>query len=281
MFYNRSSFPSARREWGKFIRANGAMQQPPNPRRSLPIADFQLPIDGPPQSAIGNRQSPIRMVLFLYEPPRSSPGTTVTTIYLIRHGATVLSREDRFAGASDVALSDAGIQQAASLGRRLSSEKIAAVYCSDMHRTIHTAQAIAAPHQLLPIPKPALREINHGHWEGKLEKDVREQFSTEYHAWIADPLLSAPPGGETGLSVLARSLPELARIVAVHPDQIVAIVSHKATNRLLLCNILGIEPRHYRTRITQDTACLNVIEFRDAMAGTVRLMNDISHYATT
>jgi probable phosphoglycerate mutase len=205
----------------------------------------------------------------------------ITTIYLIRHGATVLTREDRFAGASDVALSDEGIQQAASLGRRLSNEKIAAVYCSDLHRTIHTAEAVAGPHKLVPIPRAPLREISHGHWEGMFEKDVREQFPAEYQAWNADPLLSAPPGGETGLSVLARSLPELGRIVSDHPGQGVAVVSHKATNRLLLCNILGIEPRLYRTRIIQDTACLNVIEFKDAMIGTVRLMNDISHYSPT
>jgi probable phosphoglycerate mutase len=54
----------------------------------------------------------------------------MTTIYLIRHGATVLSREDRFAGSSDVALSEEGIEQAKKLGKRLKHQEISAVYCT-------------------------------------------------------------------------------------------------------------------------------------------------------
>jgi probable phosphoglycerate mutase len=202
----------------------------------------------------------------------------MTRIFLIRHGATVLSREDRFAGSSDVALSDAGWAQAEKLGQRLATETITAVYCSDMHRAIHTAEAVARPHGLTPIARPALREIDHGHWEGMIHQEVERRFTAEYQAWDADPLLAAPPGGETGLSVLARSLPELRRIILDHPGQTVAIVAHKATNRLLLCSILGIDPRLYRARIAQDTACLNAIEFRDPMNGRVTLMNDVSHY---
>jgi broad specificity phosphatase PhoE len=203
----------------------------------------------------------------------------MTTVFLIRHGATVLSKEDRFAGSTDVALSQDGLSQAQKLGKRLALEKISAVYCSDMQRAIHTAEAVARHHGLTPIPRPGLREIDHGHWETMVHKDVEKQFAAEYKAWDADPLLTPPPGGESGLSVLARSLPALAKIVADHPDQTVAIVSHKATNRLLLCALMGIDPREYRTRISQDTTCLNRIEFRDMNNVRVTLMNDISHYA--
>jgi broad specificity phosphatase PhoE len=203
----------------------------------------------------------------------------MTKVFLIRHGATVLSKEDRFAGSSDVALSDEGWTQVRKLGVRLSKEKISAVYCSDMHRAIHTAEAVATPHGLTPIQRPALREIDHGHWEEMIHQDVERQFAAEYQAWNADPLLAAPPGGESGMSVLARSLPELRRIILAHDGQTVAVVSHKATNRLLLCSVLGIEPRLYRARVSQDTACLNVLEFLDPTSGRVRLLNDISHYA--
>lgn len=202
----------------------------------------------------------------------------MTRVFLIRHGATVLSREDRFAGSSDIALSDIGVAQVEKLGRRLAKEPIAAVYCSDMHRAIHTAEAVARPHGLTPIPRPALREISHGHWEGMIHQEVEKQFSAEYRAWDADPLLASPPGGETGLSVLARSLPELRRIVLDHPNQTIAVAAHKAVNRLLLCSVLGVDPRLYRARVGQDTACLNIIEFRDPANGRVILMNDISHY---
>ena len=42
-----------------------------------------------------------------------------TRIYLIRHGATILSAEDRFAGATDVDLSEEGRRQAEALALRL------------------------------------------------------------------------------------------------------------------------------------------------------------------
>jgi len=205
----------------------------------------------------------------------------MTKVLLIRHGATVLTLEDRFAGSTDVQLSDDGRSQAQRLGLRLAATKIAAVYCSDMHRAMDTAAAVARPHGLTPIVRAGLREIDHGQWEGMVHKAVEQQYAAEYQAWEANPFLVAPPGGETGLTVLARSLPELRRIVLDHPDQTVAVVSHKATNRLLLCSIMGIDPQMYRARISQDTACLNVFEFCESMSGRVTLLNDVSHYSTS
>ncbi len=87
-----------------------------------------------------------------------------TRIFLVRHGATILSAEDRFAGATDVPLSDEGRQQASRLAARLSKEPIAAVYASPMGRTIETASILAQPHRLDVQPRDGLREISHGHW---------------------------------------------------------------------------------------------------------------------
>ena len=83
----------------------------------------------------------------------------------------------------------------------------------------------------------------------------------------------------SGLQVLARALPAFRRIVIDHPGQTVFIVSHKATNRLLLCSLLGIDARFYRDRLTQELACLNVLVFKAPSDARVALMNDISHYA--
>ena len=71
-----------------------------------------------------------------------------TRVFMVRHGATVLSAEDRFAGVTDVELSEEGREQARRLADRLSGEKIAAVYASPLGRTIETARILAAPHDL-------------------------------------------------------------------------------------------------------------------------------------
>ena len=202
-----------------------------------------------------------------------------TRILLVRHGSTLFSAEDRFAGSSDVDLSDEGRKLAQRLAERLATWKIDAAFCSDMRRTIDTCKIVCGPHKLTPTPMPGLREIDHGRWEGMIHKEVEEKYAAEYQAWSADPFMAPPPGGESGLSVLARALPALGTIVRSHLGQTILVVSHKATNRLVLCALMGIDPREYRDRLAQDLACLNILDFRDASHAQVVLMNDTSHCA--
>jgi probable phosphoglycerate mutase len=202
-----------------------------------------------------------------------------TRIYLVRHGATVLSAEDAFAGETDVALSEEGREQARSLAVRLAGEPIAAFYASQMSRTMETARILAGPHRLEVLPRDGLREISHGHWEGKKRAEVEALFPEEYARWEADPFSSAPSGGESGLAVTARALPELLRIVEAHRDRHVLLVSHKATIRLLVSILLGFDPRAYRDRLDQSPACLNILDFKDPTRARLSLFNDTSHCA--
>jgi broad specificity phosphatase PhoE len=202
-----------------------------------------------------------------------------TRLLLVRHGATTLSAEDRFAGSTDVALSDEGRHQAARLGARLADDAIAAVYCSPMRRTMETAAIIAAPHQLSPVTRPGLREIDHGHWEGLTRQEVELRFGDEYVRWEEDPFTVAPSGGECGVDVMARALPVIRAIVESHQGDNVLVVSHKATIRLVISSLLGFDARGYRDRLDQAPACLNVLDFKDPARSRLMLFNDISHYA--
>jgi len=204
-----------------------------------------------------------------------------TRILLVRHGTTVSSTEDRFSGSTDVALSDAGREQARLLARRLAGESLVAVYASPMHRTVETANLLAAPHGLVPVTRDGLREIDHGRWEGLRRKEVEERFGAEYAAWESDPFTSAPEGGETGLAVMARALPVLHEIVRRHAGDEVLVVSHKATIRLLVSSVLGFDARGYRDRLDQLPCCLNILEFRDPARARLMLFNDVSHYAVS
>jgi broad specificity phosphatase PhoE len=203
-----------------------------------------------------------------------------TRLFLIRHGSTVLTAEDRFAGSTDVALSDEGREQARRLAERLRDENISAVYASPLGRTVETAQIIAAPHQLEVVRRGGLREISHGRWEQMTRREVEEKFPEEAAAWEEDPYTFAPEGGESGLAVTARALPVLLEIVRAHPRQAVAVVSHKATIRLLLSSLLGFDPRRYRDNLDQNPAALNIVDFRDTTRARLTLFNDTSHYSS-
>ena len=151
-------------------------------------------------------------------------------VFLVRHGATVLSAEDRFAGSTDAELSEEGREQARRLAERLAGERVAEVYASPLGRAAETAAIVAHRHGLAPVPQDGLREIDHGRWEGLRRAEVEQRFPEEYAAWEADPFTFAPQGGESGLSVMA--LPVLREIVLRHGGERMLVVSHKATIRL-------------------------------------------------
>lgn len=203
----------------------------------------------------------------------------LTRVFLVRHGATILTAEDRFAGATDVPLSDEGREQARRLSFRLAKEPIRGVYASPLGRTMETARIIIQPHNLEVQAREGLREISHGHWEQKTRKEVDELYPQEAESWDKDPFTFAPVGGESGLAVTARALPAFLEIVKEHPGETVLVVSHKATIRLLLSSLLGFDPRRYRDNLDQSPAALNIVDFKDQVHARLTLFNDTSHYS--
>lgn len=200
-----------------------------------------------------------------------------TRILLARHGATVLTA-DRFAGATDVPLSDEGRQQVAQLAVRLATEPLTAIYASPMARTLETARVVAVPHRIAVQPAPGLREIDHGHWEGLARHEAVERYPAEYAEWEAHPLHAAPAGGETGEAVLDRARTTLDGIVSAHRGEHVMLVSHKATIRLLVADLLGLDTNAYRRRLDQQPACLNILDLDVDGYAQLVLYNDVSHY---
>src|SRR5438477_2103802 len=204
--------------------------------------------------------------------------STATRVFMVRHGATVLSAEDRFAGATDVDLSDEGREQTRRLAERLSHEKIAAIYASPLGRTVETANILASPHKLEVQARDGLREINHGRWEQMTRREVEQKFPAEAAEWERDPYTFAPVGGESGLQVTARALPVLIELVRQHPAENILVVSHKGTIRLLLSSLLGFDPRRYRDNLDQKPAALNIVDFKDPERSRLTLFNDTAHY---
>ena len=201
-----------------------------------------------------------------------------TRIYLVRHGATDLTAEDRFAGSTDVPLSEEGRRQISALAQRLRNDKLDGIYASPLGRTMETARIIASAHQCEIQPEADLREIDYGRWEGRRRDEIEREFAEEYDTWQEDPLTMAPSGGESGIQVLARALPVIRRIVQKHRHQSVLVVSHKGTNRLLISSLLGFDVRGYRDRLEQSPAGLNILDFATEARARLRLFNDTSHY---
>lgn len=149
-----------------------------------------------------------------------------TRLLLIRHGQSVWNAARRWQGHSDIPLSDLGREQANEAAASLADEDLAALYASDLKRAFATAQIVGAPHDLIPIPDPRLRELDIGEWGGLTRSEIEARWPSELEAFNADAPHSRPTGGETLTELQGRVGEALGEIAARHLGATVVVVAH-------------------------------------------------------
>lgn len=171
----------------------------------------------------------------------------MTIVHLARHGETVWHDENRYAGSSDVGLTDLGRAQAETLGRWAAGARPVAVYSSDLSRARITAAPAASVLGLDLHIDPRLREVHFGRGEGLTTAEMREQFPEALAEFHRHPGRSPLPGGESGLDAVARAWPALEQINARHEPGPVLVVMHSTLMRLVLCRLLDMPLDRYRS----------------------------------
>ncbi len=164
----------------------------------------------------------------------------MTTIYLVRHGATEWNHSKLAQGQADVELNEAGYRQAIATAEELSHVLVDAVYASDLQRAYRTAEPIAKTHGLAVQTDVAFREIDQGEWEGLHVDEIRRRWP---ELWGPARHYGARPGGESPAQVRERALKALEKVVRDHPDGTVVVVSHGGTIRWLSAEALGYDDR--------------------------------------
>lgn len=197
-------------------------------------------------------------------------------LFLLRHGETASSITGGYAGKLDIDLSPIGYQMAEDFGEAYSSHPFGGVYVSPLLRTRKTAEPICQKGGFEMHLCDGLRELEYGEWEGKTPVDVKRDYSDDYLKWLADAGWNGPTGGERGVDVGERAQAELLTICRNHKSGDVLIVSHKATIRILLCHLLGIDLGRYRDRLEIPVASLAVVELKEHGPQLCRL-GDRSH----
>lgn len=113
--------------------------------------------------------------------PTSTGGTV--TIYLTRHGETMLNELDRVQGWSDSPLTDSGIEDAEDLGNGLREENInfGAAYSADTLRQYETASRAleTADLELDIVRDERLREMAFGPYEGAKNKTMWDEIAQD------------------------------------------------------------------------------------------------------
>ncbi|MGP4012323.1 histidine phosphatase family protein [Streptomyces sp. 4N124] len=172
--------------------------------------------------------------------------STTTTLLLVRHGQTVWHAENRYAGVSDIALTDTGRAQAEALGRWAAVHPVDAIWTSPLSRAVATADPACRALGLTPLREPGLRECDFGVLEGRTLAEFAAEDRAAAEAFRTDPAANPFPEAEDPTAAAARGTAALRRIAAAHPSERVLVVAHNTLLRLVLCSLLSISLSEYR-----------------------------------
>lgn len=149
-------------------------------------------------------------------------------VYFVRHGQTIWNVENKICGATDIALTELGHQQAIQTGKKILQEGIHAdeILYSPLVRAADTARHIS---EITGIParmEPRLIEQNFGKWEstprdGAEFRKAKEDFCSSYD------------GGESMLHLAQRIYNLLDEIKAESDKKTYILVAHNGISRVI------------------------------------------------
>lgn len=186
-------------------------------------------------------------------------------LYFLRHGQTDYSCTGGYCGLpeNDPGLTPEGVAMAKAFAQTYSSLYWKAVYVSPLHRAIETARPLCELVGIEMKIRKGLQEIGYGEWEGMHPTEIEQKDHDRYVQWLTDPAWNCPPRGERGIDIARRAAAVLEEIEQTYPDGNVLIVSHKATIRIMLCELMGIDVGRYRDRFEMPVAAVSLVELTE------------------
>lgn len=184
------------------------------------------------------------------------------SLYFLRHGQTVYSKDHLFCGSGlDPELTPDGRAMGEEFAAAYKATLWVAVYTSSLARAVATATPLCSALGLTMELRNDLKEIGYGEWEGKTVAEVDRRYHDDHIRWKADPAWCAPTGGEPAIEIARRGLKVVEEIRERFADGNVLVVSHKATIRIILCSLLGIDVGRFRYRFACPVGSVSMVEF--------------------
>ncbi len=199
----------------------------------------------------------------------------MTQILLVRHAVNDYVKTHRLAGwTPGVHLNEEGLAQAEALGKRLIPAPLRYIYASPLERTMETAQAIQQHHpQISIVQNSEIGEVRYGDWEG--QSIAALQTRKMWHVVQEYPSRAYFPNGETMRQVQQRAVNEVERLAALHPREMIVLVSHADLIKMVMAHFLGMHLDNFQ-RIVISPASISTL-----MLGYGRpyvgSMNDMAH----
>ncbi|MEN9203858.1 MAG: histidine phosphatase family protein [Thermostichus sp. DG_1_5_bins_95] len=242
---------------------------------AISILNFPQGLSGPPQLESLNITTHLGQAL-----PKRKQGLR---ILLVRHGETQWNREQRFQGQRDIPLNATGMEQAAKVAEFLADQPLQLAFSSPLKRPWATADAICSSHgNLILQPVPALQEISHGDWEGKLQSEIEAEYPGELERWQRDPAHVQMPNGENLHQVWERTRLAWQEILATtearFPEGTAVVVAHDAINKAAICQLFDLSPAAFWI-FKQGNGAVTVIDYPQGKDGSpvLKVLNITTH----
>lgn len=168
---------------------------------------------------------------------------TLRRVTLLRHGQTEYNAGGRMQGHLDTQLTEVGRAQAAAAAPLLAGLPFDRIVTSDLSRAHDTAVAVADATGLPLSVDKRLRETHLGTWQGRTVIDIEDRHPGAIAAWRSDPRFT-PPGGESRVDVVARSLPVVEELDNAYADDLedrsVLLVAHGGMIAGMVCGLIDL-----------------------------------------
>lgn len=193
-------------------------------------------------------------------------------VYLLRHGQTEWNADgNRYCGRTDIPLTQTGIQQAEMVRDQLANVFFDAIYSSPLRRAYETAKIAGGGRTVTCDYR--LIEADFGKWEGKTKEQFIREDPGPWKSWQENPM-SAKAGvtGETAADIIGRVDEFFGDVHAKHHGHNILVVGHNGINRIYLAYKLGMDVKHYR-RIVQENSSITMFSLDEDGALTLKLLN--------
>ncbi|MCU0373533.1 MAG: 2,3-bisphosphoglycerate-dependent phosphoglycerate mutase [Ignavibacteria bacterium] len=163
-------------------------------------------------------------------------------LVIVRHGQSQWNLENRFTGWIDIDLSEKGIEEAHSAGKKLTGYKFDMAFTSALTRAQRTLDIILDEigQKGIPVEKDkALNERMYGDLQGLNKDETREKFGADQvHIWRRSYDV-APPNGESLKDTAARVMPywEEKIVPELRKDKCILISAHGNSLRALVMHL--------------------------------------------
>jgi probable phosphoglycerate mutase len=208
-------------------------------------------------------------------------------IVLVRHGQSEGNRDGIFTSHGAWGLTELGRRQAEATARALVAERqrppIAAIYTSDLPRSVETAEPLAAATGVALTRTAALRERTVGDFTGLSFREVQERYPDGWQALLARHADFRPPGGESHRDCRLRVGAFFDELLAGAAreggadERRVVLYSHGVAINHLLRHVMGIDAGATRFFFQIGNCSLQRLQHRDDGTFRIFAVNDVAH----